>query len=483
MTWPCLSAEIVVTSNSEAALRQAVQTAAVTPGPNRITFFATPGGTIQLTSPLVVTASDLTVEGPVTIDVHGLPLGLDLRGSSITLRRLRVTGISSGGGGLRIVASAQAPLIQDIVIEESDLSSDIVGGNPVGITVDSSFGGPAGLQVSNVRIAGNTFEGFGGDGDGVLIGGRSTNYLIEKVTVERNSFRHCTFPVELVPSAGAAGGRISQTTVRGNAFVANAQAVSMGAIGNPDTPATTSVIEQTLIEDNTFIDDDHGIVMMTANGATDCRTENTTIRHNTFGGHYLFAITLGAGGGGTQPTRGNINSNTTIEANRMSDGSVFGAYVVMTADGTQDNTITDLKFVNNIVTGCGTGIAILGVANGNRIDNVVLANNTVAFNRGAGITFAAAKRPGIDAVNNIVWGNAPDFGGSPENDRFNILVDPLFVDPADDNWSLRAGSAAIDAGTTDGAPATDYFGQARCGAAPDVGAIEHCPSRRRRAAP
>jgi len=57
----------------------------------------------------------------------------------------------------------------------------------------------------------------------------------------------------------------------------------------------------------------------------------------------------------------------------------------------------------------------------------------------------------------------------------NRYGDPLFVAPAwgrEGNYRLRAGSPAIDAGTTEGAPAEDIVGSRR-DARPDIGAYEY----------
>jgi len=55
----------------------------------------------------------------------------------------------------------------------------------------------------------------------------------------------------------------------------------------------------------------------------------------------------------------------------------------------------------------------------------------------------------------------------------NISLDPLFVDPADDDYHLRAGSPCIDAGT-DAGVTTDIDGDPRpIGVRVDIGADEY----------
>ena len=128
MAWPCSGADIVVAHNDEVSFRQALQKANGMAGANRIVF-ASSSGTIQLTSSAVITAANLTIEGPATFDVRNLPIGLDVRASGVTLRSLRVLNVTNGGGGLRIV-STNAPL-EDITIEQCEVHGDNPNGNPV----------------------------------------------------------------------------------------------------------------------------------------------------------------------------------------------------------------------------------------------------------------------------------------------------------------------------------------------------------------
>ena len=108
-------------------------------------------------------------------------------------------------------------------------------------------------------------------------------------------------------------------------------------------------------------------------------------------------------------------------------------------------------------------------------------------------------------TNTILWNDSPSEidivsgdilvmysnvqGGGTDNNNLNS--DPLFVDPANNDFHLSAGSPCIDRGTSDNAPTEDIFGTARWddpdtpnddagGAFPyyDIGAIEYYPQCR-----
>jgi hypothetical protein len=130
-----------------------------------------------------------------------------------------------------------------------------------------------------------------------------------------------------------------------------------------------------------------------------------------------------------------------------------------------------------------------------------LWNNTVVRGKGSlgGGIFCDATRPQPTLRNNIValnssgvWANAA-FTGASTNDVFgntganydgpsgdltatqgNLSADPLFVNPAADEFHLTAHSPCVDAGTAIGNEAMDLDGAPRfVGASVDIGAYEY----------
>ncbi|MBM4431327.1 MAG: hypothetical protein FJ026_13440, partial [Chloroflexi bacterium] len=125
----------------------------------------------------------------------------------------------------------------------------------------------------------------------------------------------------------------------------------------------------------------------------------------------------------------------------------------------------------------------------------IIVNNTIDRNAGAGIRWEWNWSSSPEIVNNIitnngqegiacrdsrmviryndVWNNHGDYSGCNVGEG-NISQDPWFVDGPSGDYHLQSGSPCIDAGTADGAPATDFEGDPRpWGFGVDMGADEY----------
>lgn len=157
------------------------------------------------------------------------------------------------------------------------------------------------------------------------------------------------------------------------------------------------------------------------------------------------------------------------------------------------STVANCIIYKNTVTGTGYGGGgvLVGPSTGNvKIVNSVIANNTATNSNGAGIYFYTSSSAAI--INSIIWGT-PDqlyflststnvmqycgIKGVSYTTCLNLNSDnnqpdgPNFTDPINDDYTIKFISPCRDAGTSTGAPTTDYLGKSRIGPY-DIGAYE-----------
>jgi parallel beta-helix repeat protein len=260
------------------------------------------------------------------------------------------------------------------------------------------------------------------------------------------------------------------------------------------------------------------------------------IQGNVIAGNVQFGCSGGIGGGGisiggdssaeildnviannvmTSADGGGISlfaaGRPVIKGNIISENEVSGLTPCTEGGGISVANFAQATIVNNLIiknrAGCGGGVH-WGASIGSTL---VLVNNTIADNdalKGSGI-FTNAFDSGLSQYfnNNIIAkaaqtalhceGTGPSVMKSnnlyaPSGTAYfgcfdqtgtngNISVDPLFVDPPNDNYLLHIGSPAIDSGdnTAPSLPVIDLDGYARIfdgdgvgGAVIDIGALE-----------
>jgi hypothetical protein len=203
-------------------------------------------------------------------------------------------------------------------------------------------------------------------------------------------------------------------------------------------------------------------------GSTNAVITRTTVTANTGSS----GAGIYVGGGPTLISRCRITGNT-------SGNNTYGA-------GIYASTSADLRVESSLIAGNtigtgGYGGGIYWYAYGNVS---VLSGCTIAGNSGP--TFGAIYGAnGPTLTDCVIWGN-PTGSGAPiylnltpatsiiEGSTVGGTIssaDPLFVDAVGGDYSLQAGSPAIDRGGIATAPAYDLVGRPR-GAAPDAGAID-----------
>jgi hypothetical protein len=212
--------------------------------------------------------------------------------------------------------------------------------------------------------------------------------------------------------------------------------------------------------------------------------------------------------------------NVRVFGNLIHDVERQGLY----ADAWNRETF-NITFSDNIVHDCGFGLAA-GAETGGLLHDVSYVNNIVYNCEGPGMVVASWGRSGsphpmdgVRFINNTLYKAGTRWGGAvalDDPDARNVVIrnniyaecgaptglaakllpswhydhnlftakgegqgedavigDPEFVDPADGNLHIQAGSAAVDAGSAEGAPALDMDGQKRpAGKGVDIGADE-----------
>jgi predicted outer membrane repeat protein len=103
----------------------------------------------------------------------------------------------------------------------------------------------------------------------------------------------------------------------------------------------------------------------------------------------------------------------------------------------------------------GNGVAIYIYTGTLGITNTIIANHTTGIEKNVGTVYADY---------NLFYGNTTDISGTIAGGTHDVIGNPNFVDPANDDYHLQSGSAAIDKGI-DAGLTTDIDGQLRpfCG--------------------
>jgi parallel beta helix pectate lyase-like protein/pectate lyase-like protein len=165
----------------------------------------------------------------------------------------------------------------------------------------------------------------------------------------------------------------------------------------------------------------------------------------------------------------------------------------------QGGLLHDIRIFNNVVyNNAGPGLVVAdwgGRQSKHPIENVWFVNNTVVGNGrrwGGGMMFDTREAKNVVVRNNIFAGNHNHqvyvqkepisrvvdhnlcFGDGEVTGERNVAGEPRFVDAEKGDYRLRAGSPAIDAGSPEAAPKTDYDGRQRpVGKVVDLGAFEY----------
>lgn len=141
-------------------------------------------------------------------------------------------------------------------------------------------------------------------------------------------------------------------------------------------------------------------------------------------------------------------------------------------DYSESRLLSDIRVFDNLSTGNAQAGLSLWVESTGTMRNLTIVNNTFAGNARGSLLLDADRFAGRNTLRNNVFGDGPVDAGPFAADH-NFAGNPGFADPARGDYHLAAGSAAVDAGSPERAPAFDLDGVARpVGGGFDIGAYE-----------
>ncbi len=254
-----------------------------------------------------------------------------------------------------------------------------------------------------------------------ILTGFSENILIEGNECSRSAVEHGVY----------VSNSADNPTVRGNVLWGN-NANGLHVNGDIEAGGGDGIISGALVENNTIYDNGRaGGSGINCDGVQSSLIRNNLLYNNHASGISLYRIN---GGGGSI---GNVVVNNTVLA------AADGRWALNIIGGSTSNTVRN---------------------------NILYSGHSF---RGS-ITISADSFPGFTSNHNVVMDRfSVDGGGSRISlaqwrtaigqDQQSLIAAPidLFVDIAAANYRLKAGSAAIDGGTSQFAPTSDLAGNTR----------------------
>jgi len=295
-------------------------------------------------------------------------------------------------------------------------------------------GGYAGDNVNGLLIENNTVNGA--DWWGILIGFANNSKIIGNTT-ENTQVQHGIY-LGNSPTDDVISGNVSFNN-RGCGIEVNCDATQGGSgIG-------TGII----VSDNRLYNNAQGIgAAINFDGVQDSIIENNLIYGAQRNGIALYQIN-----GADAPTGDTIVNNTIV----MNSNGPSGYAAISLLNGAANT-----KILNNVLSSAESSMCI---------DPASLSGLVCDYN-----VFGAS---GIDPTgqsysNNVSFSAWQAMGYDSHSTYAGSAVNSLFVNAAAGDVHLVAGSAAIGAGTSTDAPATDFYGNARpTSGRYDVGAIQY----------
>lgn len=145
-----------------------------------------------------------------------------------------------------------------------------------------------------------------------------------------------------------------------------------------------------------------------------------------------------------------------------------GISVASWGEPVPSHPISDVTIINNTFYGNGSQGWGVGISLENPdADNITIRNNILSQNQYAQI-LVEESGTGLEVDHNLFFGTGTPYGSG------YLTENPDLEDPSNGDMHLQSSSPAIDTGSSEGAPADDFEGNARPqGAGYDMGAYEY----------
>jgi parallel beta-helix repeat protein len=195
--------------------------------------------------------------------------------------------------------------------------------------------------------------------------------------------------------------------------------------------------------------------------------QNWLIDGNTIHDHVGYGLHIYHSGG--SDTQDNVVRNNIVYGNGFTDPRGIRGSGILLSSGPRNSAYNNVIYNNY-----GNGVSVNYGCN-----DCTVYNNTIYINQQFGIELDGST--GLIARNNILYQNGNgspgqavvDWQGNATADSNLIGTNPLFTNAGANDFTLQAGSAAIDTGVTLSSVTTDKLGVARPqGSAYDIGAYE-----------
>ncbi len=341
------------------------------------------------------------------------------------------TGMSPGDGDGMITIANQS----NIVINGFEIRNFKANSNssvPIGISVEGSG---ANIELLNNKI--HNIENPNGNAHGIAVYGTNGSTAITNIVVTGNEIYNCKLgqSESLVLNGNVDGFRVNNNTIHDN------DNIGIDFIGYEGTASSNDNTRNGECIGNT-------VYNITSVG-------NPTYSDACAGGIYV--------DGG---------KNILIDRNSVKNCDI--GIEVATERGP---VTTGITVANNVITDCkpqaGISFGSAGGSAGGGVENLKVFGNTL-YNNSASVQIQNAN-----SSTNLIKGNIFKGGtaieGSIGSNVFanNVTADPLFVNASAGDFSLMAGSPAIDAGA-EVSGSVDYLGNPRvAGVKVDAGAVEY----------